>query len=177
MRDLFGSTSFIKFEVLETILSSSDELESLLTKKEDSSFLDLISNLDSYLYGLIMLKKENDEIKKWLNNYIFILYMNLIKRNSLYIVKSYLLKEIMNVDNDSSRIDITIKDYIKEIKEKIKETIQNSKTNLEKELEKIYDIGFLKNYYEIYKDKSFITKISKDKNKKEELKKEFDFLK
>ncbi len=177
MRDLFGSTSFIKFRVLETILSSNIELKKLLERENDKDFLDYVSNIDSYLYGIILLKVENNDVKLWLNNYIFDFYIPLINKNSLYIVKSYLLKEILNVNEKNSRIDESIKSFIKEINTKIKDTIYNKQEDLKNKLKENLDIDYIKNYYQIYKDKSFIIDLSCNKNIRNELLKIYDFLK
>lgn len=171
MRDLFGSTKYIKFGVLETILSSSNAVSDLLkleglenNLEEDFSFLDYVSNLDSYLYGLIILPPE--DIKKlsiWLNNYINNLYIPLLEKDSLYLVKSKLISEIFKLKTQNSKIDPKLKntclrvlDILESVSESYKKEIE---TSLEKRIDDEYIKDYLKIYNTIYNDNCFLKKM------------------
>lgn len=154
MRDLFGSTSFIEFEVLETILGSSDAVKKILDEKDSAYKLeDYISNIDSYLYGIsIIAPKDIEEVKLWISNYIDNLYIPLIKRDSLYIVKSRLIKEILS---DSSRMDTRVREYVDDIiYDKVKSIIDDNKEILQTKLANVRNDKnlsfYLDNYYNIY---------------------------
>jgi len=188
MRDLFDSTNFIKFGDVETILSSSDAVTKLIEGEqvisEDRYTLnDYLSNLDSYLYGVVQLLGENiEEIKKWIFNYIEYLYIPLVNRNPLYIVKSRFINEIFKLEENRSRIDENLKSYLLDriiidlkydfdLKEQIVEELL-----LENKDEKNF-IEYLVNYYNIYRNKEYINKIYRDNESfRIELEKRFDFL-
>lgn len=191
MRDLFGSTSFIKFRVLETILSSSDAINKLLefekNKNEfqgDYTFLDYLSNIDSYLYGLVIFPSVDDKnIKKWLNNYIHYLYIPLIKRDSIYILKSRLIIEIFKIKDEKSRINENIKSYIKnDIFNYLEEVVLNNEESLIEKLDNLQNeeefVEYLLNYYSIYKNRKYIEKVYINNYKlREKLSSLYEFLK
>ncbi len=162
MIDLFGSTKFIKIEVVETILSSSEEVKKIY--KDKINIKDYLSNFDSYLYGVLMLpNRDINKVIDMLNNYIKYMYIPLIKEDSFYIVKSRLISEIMKIKYNKSKI---YDKYIKIIKKEYKEIfnkIIDSKEEVEKRIidnktkEDIKDI--LINYYAIYEDKQFVYRI------------------
>lgn len=158
MRDLFGSTKYIKFGVLETILSSSNAVSDLLkleglenNLEEDFSFLDYVSNLDSYLYGLIILPPE--DIKKlsiWLNNYINNLYIPLLEKDSLYLVKSKLISEIFKLKTQNSKIDPKLKNTCLRVLDTLENVSESYKKEIEISLEKRIDDEHIKDYLKIY---------------------------
>jgi len=138
MRDLFGSTKYIKFGVLETILSSSNAVNDLLELEEqkklegDFSFLDYLANLDSYLYGLIKLpSNDTKNLEIWINNYIKYLYIPLIEKDCIYLVKSRLIGELSKVKNKDSEIGDNLKDICLETLDFILATVEYKKEELE----------------------------------------------
>jgi len=176
MRDLFGSTKYIKFGVLETILSSSNAVNDLLnlednkTLDEEYSFLDYLSNLDSYLYGIILLPPEDlSKIKTWINNYINYLYIPLIKKDSLYLVKSKFIGEIFKLRIGSSRIDLKVKSLCMSVLKSLEKDVSDLKKDIENKLENLVNdeqiIEYLKIYKSIYNDLYFIKKIIYENNK------------
>lgn len=187
MRDLFGSTKYIKFGVLETILNSSNavndlfELEGQENIEGDYTFIDYISNLDSYLYGLIQLPPENKiRLKLWINNYIKYLYIPLVEKDCIYIVKSRFMGEMGKVKKPNTKIDKSIQEICNEIIEFTLTQIEKEKTKIENKLITILEeeniIEYLINYYNIYNDKEFIKKIYYENEKLKEIKNKFEFL-
>lgn len=188
MRDLFGSTKYIEFEVLETILSSSNAVNSLLEYEDNKNifeerytFLDYLSNLDSYLYGLMLLPPEDiTKLKIWINNYIKYLYLPLIEKDNLFIVKSKVISEIIKIKKYTTRIDKKITEICTSILDLILVNIRNKKQDLEikilKELENENIIDYLVNYYNIYEDKKFIKELYHKKESLYHIKDKFDFL-
>ena len=90
MRDLFNSTNFIKFREIETILRSSDAVNKIIEKAINNqingkySLDDYLSNIDSYLYGIVQLPSNNiEEIKEWIKNYIQYLYITLENKEKI----------------------------------------------------------------------------------------------
>jgi len=154
MRDLFGSTSFIEFEVLETILGSSDAVKKILHGEDNLYKLeDYVSNMDSYLYGVSIIPPEDVTlVNLWIKNYIDYLYIPLINTDSLYIVKSRFIKEILN---KTSRMDKKVRTYINdEIYNEIRRIIVYNKEILQSRLSDLRNDknieSYLKNYYSIY---------------------------
>ncbi len=188
MRDLFGSTKYIKFGVLETILSSSNAVNDLLELEEqkklegDFSFLDYLANLDSYLYGLIKLpSNDTKNLEIWINNYIKYLYIPLIEKDCIYLVKSRLIGELSKVKNKDSEIGDNLKDICLETLDFILATVEYKKEELERKLTSMindeYIQEFLINYYNIYEDKEFIKTIYYENENLYKMKDKFDFLK
>ena len=190
MRDLFGSTNYIEFGVLETILSSSNAVNKLLHFEENMdlferryTFEDYISNLDSYLYGVSILPDiELSIIKKYVNNYINYLYIPLIELDNLYIVKSRFIKEIINLKNNKSKINDKYKDFILlEIYMKLNNVVKINGDGLRTILSKLisdeFFLEYLTIYYDIYNDKSFIKNLYfNNKELKGVLEEKFNFI-
>lgn len=182
MKDLFNSTNFIKFEVLETILNSSDIVNKLLSE-EKSTLDDYLSNIDSYLYGLVLLpKNDTKKVKTWIKNYILHLYIPIIEKDTLYIVKSRFVSEIFKLKTSTSRIDDSLKNYLlNNIYKYLKNTINSKEDELQIRLNNIkHDelyLDYLQIYYDIYSNKEYIKNIYIDneklRNKMNDL---FDFL-
>ncbi len=186
MKDLFGCANFIKFKYLEIILGNSSELSKLIdcNNYEKYSIDDYVSNMDSYLYGLIIFPMENiSELKIWIKNYIIYLYIPLIERDKSYIYKSKLVSEIFKIKNDKSRCESKIKDFILN---NIFKFLEGTLYNYEEEVIKLLDeniesdmfLDYLDNYYTIYKNKDYIRKIYFNNEKlRSELISKYDFLK
>jgi hypothetical protein len=190
MRDLFGSTNFIKFGVVETILSSSDAVTKLLNGEEEGSLEsgytldDYLSNIDSYLYGLVMLPVEdNSKLELYIRNYILYLFIPLIEKDSLYIVKSRFVDEIFKLESDNSRIDASIREfilsditlYLKSVFDSKEEEVQIKLKNF---INSEYFLEYLNNYFDIYRNKSFVEDIYfNNENVRDILISHFDFLK
>lgn len=190
MRDLFGSTNFIKFGVVETILNSSDAITKLLNGEEDGnlesgySLDDYLSNIDSYLYGLVLLPiDDNSKLKLWIKNYILYLYIPLIEKDSIYIVKSRFVDEIFKLETLNSRIDSSIKDFIlNDIINYLKSAINSREEEVQRKLMEYIDseyfLEYLVNYYDIYRNKNYIKDIYMNNEKiRNRLYSQFDFLK
>lgn len=188
MKDLFDSTKYIEFGVLETILSNSNMVNNLLefenNKKffeERYSFLDYLSNLDSYLYGLVLLPPENiNDLKIWINNYINYLYIPLISSDCLYIVKSKLISEISKLSYNNSRINEKVLDLCQDILSKIKLSVWENKELLEHKLKNMINhefiIDYLINYYNVYKNKEYIKELFCTYEVLHSMNEKFDFL-
>lgn len=190
MRDLFGSTNFIKFGVVETILSSSDAVNRLLHGEEDGNLEegytldDYLSNIDSYLYGLALLPIDNvSEAKVWIKNYILYLYIPLIEKDSMYIVKSRFVSEIFKIKDNSSRIDDSIKDFIlSEVYGYLSSAVSFKEDELQERLKFLINdelfLEYLIIYYDIYRNSKFIKDIYLDNEElREDLISLFGFLK
>ena len=189
MRDLFNSTNFIKFREIETILRSSDAVNKIIEKAINNqingkySLDDYLSNIDSYLYGIVQLPSNNiEEIKEWIKNYIHYLYIPLVNKEPLYIIKSRFINEIFKLENNSSKINEELQSFIEsKIITYLKNTFDQKEEIIEKEIdEKLKDkniIEYLKNYYNIYKNKKHIKKIYlNNEDLQRELEKTFEFL-
>lgn len=154
MKDLFKSTSFIEFKKIEKILNNRESLNEILNLKRENdkyTFDDYISNIDSYLYGFSILPpKDLDDVILWIRNYVNYLYIPLINRNSLYILKC---KFIINLIKDSSLVNVKIKDCLGEdFILKLKEIILSKKQdilNLINSMELNKEI-YLDNYYKVF---------------------------
>ncbi len=190
MRDLFGSTNFIKFGVVETILSSSDAVNRLLHGEEDEileegyTLDDYLSNLDSYLYGLVFLPiDEESNAKTWIRNYIMYLYIPLIEKDSLYVLKSRFVSEIFKLKNGTSRIDNSIKDYIlSSVYSFLENAVSFKEDELQLKLKTMIDdelfLEYLLIYYDIFENKDFIKDIYIDNEElRSDMNSLFDFLK
>lgn len=190
MRDLFGSTSFIKFGVVETILSSSNAVNELLHGEEDENLEegytldDYLSNIDSYLYGLVLLPIDKvNEAKIWIRNYILYLYIPLLERDSLYALKSRFVSEIFKLKTGVSRIDDSIKKYIlSDIYSYLENAVSFKEYELQERLNDLtHDELFLEYlliYYDIYKNKDYIKSIYIDNHElRNDMDSLFDFLK
>jgi len=190
MRDLFGSTNFIKFGVVETILSSSNAVNELLHAEEDETLEkgytldDYLSNIDSYLYGLVLLPiDEKSDAKKWIRNYVLYLYIPLIEKDSLYVVKSRFVSEIFKLKLGISRIDESIKDYIlTDIYTYLDNAISFKEEELQERLKELINdelfLEYLLIYYDIYRNKNYIKDIYIDNEKlRSDMDSLFDFLK
>lgn len=190
MRDLFGSTSFIKFGVVETILSSSNAVNELLHGEEDEileegyTLDDYLSNIDSYLYGLVLLPIDKiSEAKTWIKNYILYLYIPLLERDSLYALKSRFVSEIFKLKLGNSRIDDSIKDYIlSDIYNYLDNVVSFKENELQERLNSLVDdelfLEYLLIYYDIYRNKEYVKNIYIDNEKlRNDMDSLFDFLK
>jgi len=190
MRDLFGSTNFITFGVVETILSSSDAVDKLLHGEETGilekgyTLDDYLSNIDSYLYGLLLLPIDNiDEVKIWIKNYILYLFIPLIEKSPLYIVKSRFICEIFKLNDSSSRIQDNIREFILEdlykyLDSSIKSKEDEVKESLLKYIDQDVFIDYIVNYFYIYSNKMFIQDVYiSNERLRDDLKSLFEFLK
>lgn len=189
MRDLFGSTNFIKFGIVETILSSSDAVNNLLQHEEDGVleegyvFNDYLSNIDSYLYGLVLLPVSNVcEVKKWIRNYIFYLYIPLVLKDVIYIVKSRFVREIIKIKSKECRIDESIRSFIiTDVYDFLINTINLKEDELKSRLDKFVKdelfLEYLVVYYDIYKNKEYVIEVYLNNEElRESLKQIFDFV-
>ena len=189
MRDLFSSTYFIKFGVVETILSSKNAVNELLHADEEKKLEegytldDYLSNIDSYLFGLVLLPIEDfDSAKKWIKNYIMYLYIPLIEKDSLYILKSRFINEIFKLKKGSSRIDISIRDYIlKDIYMCLENAICFKEEDLQDKLNGLVNdelfLEYLLIYYNIYGNQDFIKDIYlENSDLRNDMDSLFDFL-
>lgn len=191
MRDLFGSTSFIRFRTLETILSSSDAVTKLLNFEsnkelfeEDYTIEDYLSNIDSYLYGLVIFPSlDNVNLREWIKNYIMYLYVPLIEKDSKYIIKSKLIGEIFKIKYKKSRINESISQYIlSDILVYLENLVLDREDEVINILDSIQDdemfLDYLENYYSIYNNKEYIKDVYiKNDSLKEELMNSYEFLK
>lgn len=190
MRDLFGSTNFIKFGVVETILSSSDAVNRLLHGEEDGNLEegytldDYLSNIDSYLYGLALLPVDDvSEARAWIKNYILYLFIPLIEKDSIYIVKSRFVSEIFKIKDNASRIDDSLKEFIlSEVYEYLSSAVNFKEDELQEKLKTLVSdelfLEYLIIYYDIYRNSEYIKDIYLDNEKlREDLISLFGFLK
>lgn len=168
MKDLFYNTKFIKFELLETILNSTNLLNKLLYNIDDPVFCgytldDYISNIDSYLFGLVLMpSNDSKELIKWIKNYMFYLFIPVIEVNSIYIVKSKLISEIFKINSSSSRIVNDMKSLIlEEVFLSLKDKVFSKEEDIQNIILKQDDffLDYLIRYYDIYENKNFIKNI------------------